>query len=57
GEKADDEAIELIKKQGVEVTQLPREQLRASMKAVYDDFTPRIGVDIMAKAQAAMGSR
>lgn len=48
-------AVEMMKKQGVTVTTPPREGFVASMKSVYDEFTPKIGADIVKKAQATLG--
>lgn len=52
-----DLATDTMKKQGVTITTPPRDAFKTEMKGVYDEFVPKIGADIVAKAQAALGAR
>jgi tripartite ATP-independent transporter DctP family solute receptor len=56
-QKADEFAIETFRGRGLTVTSLPRAEIQAATKSVYDEFVPKIGPDIVAKARAAMGTR
>ncbi|MBI3965296.1 MAG: TRAP transporter substrate-binding protein [Chloroflexi bacterium] len=56
-EMIDGGAVDTMQKQGVAVTKPPREAFVTAMKTVYDEFAPKIGPDIIAKAQAMMGTR
>lgn len=53
----DDGAVATMKGQGVAVTTTRRDEFRAGLKSVHDEFIPKIGAEIVAKAQAAMGAR
>ncbi|MBI4506365.1 MAG: TRAP transporter substrate-binding protein [Chloroflexi bacterium] len=57
GQKADDTAIELMKKQGVATTTPPRAALEAATKTVHDEFAPKIGAEIVAAARAMLDRR
>lgn len=56
-QQADEMSIETIKKAGLPVTTPPRDALQTATKSVYDEFVPKIGEDIVAKARATMGGR
>jgi TRAP-type C4-dicarboxylate transport system substrate-binding protein len=56
-QKTDELAIETMRGRGLVVTSLPRAEVQAATKVVYDEFVPKIGPEIVAKARAAMGTR
>lgn len=56
-QKADELAIETMRGRGLIVTSPPRAEIQAATKSVYDEFVPKIGADIVAKARAAIDAR
>ncbi|MBI4504826.1 MAG: TRAP transporter substrate-binding protein [Chloroflexi bacterium] len=50
----DDGAVDTMKGQGVAVTTVQRDEFRNAMKSVHDEFIPKIGVEIVSKAQALL---